>query len=254
MMMTRHDGHTMTVLQRTTGVLRVVAALMMVMMMMMIQPASGRCGDRPSIQTLVESSFGRDVIIRATLLTNQTRNSSCLVTVRNDTYPGYFDTMEGFGVLHVEEVFRGGNTTTAVGDEITFVYWTDTGFQQELPYFLVKDANSNEGILVFLSLPSLACADNTTVSEESIYSMSECDFGNGIPYEGGWANVSSDDQAFLRSLSRTVTTSGQGSVPAGHPTISTLTPSASPTSKARAERNSVLLVASFVWPAIWFWS
>lgn len=158
----------------------------------------------------------RELVIRATLLEQQA-NISCPLNVYTSEY---VDTTEGFGVLQVEEVFRGNAT---VGDEITFVYSTDTGYRQGLPTPLENAAKSLSGILLFLSQTVVSCANDTDSAPDGVFSINECDFGNGIPFNG-WNDVSDDDKDYLRSFASNET------APVSQPTTSTLSPTPSPPS------------------------
>lgn len=227
-----------------------VTMLTITLVLLLVQQAVGRCRSPPTIPELVvDNIFGpKELVVRATLLAGVTKNSSCLVTVYKDE--SYVDTTEGFGVLQVEEVFV--DTTgqgTAPGTMVGFVYTTDTGLRLELPPSVAEAAaKSPEGILVFLN--SFAdCPDdgsqnatNATVADQqhSIYTISECDFGNGLPFDGSWANVSSKDQTLLRSF-KMGSTPAAPAVPAAQPTVSTLAPTALPVSSAVQPYNNVLV-------------
>jgi hypothetical protein len=218
-------------------------------LLFLVQQAAGRCRAPPTISELVVGNiFGpKELVVRATLLAGVTKNSSCPVMVYKDG--SYVDTTEGFGVLQVEEVFV--DTTgrgTAPGAMVGFVYTTDTGLRLELPPSVAEAAAmSPEGILVFLT-PFADCPDdgsknatNTTVADEhSIYSISECDFGNGLPFDGSWANVSSEDQTLLQSFMN-ASTPAAPAAPAAQPTVSTLAPTTLPVSSAMQPYNNVLI-------------
>jgi hypothetical protein len=228
---------------------RVLMALTILVLVLVTQPVAGKCRAPPTIPELVDGVNGpKGLIVRATLLAGITKNSSCPLTVYNMTMESSVATAEGYGVLQVEEVFSNrGNTTTSVGGVIAFVYSTDTGYRQELPMSVADAAvKSPEGILVFLAQDAPACADknpDAVPAEDSIFLISECDFGNGLPFDGSWANVSSADQAYLRSLSTA------GSAPAAQPTISTLTPTSVPASHVMQSYN--LLIATLIWTVVW---
>jgi hypothetical protein len=248
----------MTIMGRTTQqLLRLAAsrvlviALTILLVLGVTQPVAGRCRAPPTIPELVDGVNGpKALIVRVTLLAGITKNISCPLTVHtNMTMESSVATAEGYGVLQVEEVFsnRGNTTTTSVGGVIAFVYSTDTGYQQELPMSVADAAvKFPEGILVFLTLDAPACADknpNAVPAEDSIFVIGECDFGNGLPFDGSWANVSSADQVYLRSLSTA------GSAPAAQPTISTLTPTSVPASHVMQSYN--VLIATLIWAAVW---
>lgn len=189
-----------------------------------VEYASSDCFSAPTIRALMESAapFGtRELVIRATLLEQQT-NISCPVNVY---ISDYVETAEGFGMLQVEEVFRGN---ASAGDELTFVYSTDTGYRQILPVPLGEAAKSLDGILLFLSQKFVSCANDTEIAPDGLFSINECDFGNGIPFDG-WSGVSNDDKDYLRSFMATKETT-----PANQPTRSTLSPTLSPVSSASA--------------------
>jgi hypothetical protein len=247
----------MTIMGRTTQqLLRLAASRVLVMALTILlvlgvtQPVAGRCRAPPTIPELVDGVNGpKGLIVRATLLAGITKNISCPLTVYNMTMESSVATTEGYGVLQVEEVFSNrGNTTTSVGGVIAFVYSTDTGYRQELPMSIAAAAvKSPEGILVFLTQDAPACAvknPDAVPNEDSIFLISECDFGNGLPFDGSWTNVSSADQAYLRSLISTA-----GSAPAAQPTISTLTPTSVPASHVMQPYN--VLIATLIWAAVW---
>jgi hypothetical protein len=246
----------MTIMGRTTqqlsrlAVSRVLIALTIVLLVLVTQQqvAEARCCAPPTINELVDRVSGpKGLIIRATLPAGKTQNISCPLTVYNMTMESSVATAEGFGVLQVEEVFSNrGVVPTSVGGAIAFIYWTDTGYRQELPTSVADAAvKSPDGILVFLTQDSPACADNPDVVPvaNSIFSISECYFGNGLPFDGSWANVSSADQAYLRSLSAV------GSAPAAQPSISTLSPTPMPASHVMQPYN--VLIATLIWAAFW---
>lgn len=161
-----------------------------------LQTVSGLCLPPPSLQELVESHTDEDdhLIVRVVLRLDATQDVTCPIEVFLSD--NYVQTSEGFGVLMVEEVLQGN---ISAGDEVAFAYWTDTGYRQELPSPLRQAASSENGVVMFLTPLVRSCGDASMAVGE-MYQINECDYGDGLTWDGTWDGLSSADQNYLRSL------------------------------------------------------
>lgn len=159
-----------------------------------LQTIRSDCLPPPALQELVESQNGNNVAVRAVLL-DETQDVTCpvFVLLPNSTYA---DTDQGFGVFRVEEVFQGD---ILVGDEVSFLYSTDTGYRQQLPSALEQGAKSDNGVLLFLRRMVASC-DEASLATDEMYYISECDYGNGVRLDWTWDSLPTGEKDYLRSL------------------------------------------------------
>lgn len=169
-----------TMLNRPTRSILVVA---LTTVCLLVAGCYGRCAEP---LPLWEQFEAKNTPYTAHLtLTNQNATNSCYSWIDGTN-------TNQIPLFTVQEVFHRGNQTQLIaGMNISVLYWTDTGYTNNLP----AAYTNQQGVLAFLSW-NADCRDangtEIVVSSGSPFEMSEC--VRHMP----WSNVSPDDRARLR--------------------------------------------------------
>lgn len=134
-------------------------------------------------------------------------------------YDGDYVIIDELDAYEVLEVFKGD--TYQEGDDMPLVWWTDTGYRQNIPSYVTGTNDEDDDGFLAILRGRRVCQNetNTWIYEEDDepvpFELSECSYSNKP-----WSSVSDEEKEWLRQQA---VTGGNTSTPAPSPTTVDIT-------------------------------